>query len=77
MCDGELNVDPSIISVRSLVLPVAVQVIVAQMEVYEKTLKRAQRRLLRKAEWGEAVLPQTEVRKCLRRLRSFASVPDV
>lgn len=36
------------------------QVIVAQMEVYEKTLKRAQRRLLRKAEWGEAVLPQTE-----------------
>ncbi|XP_030601508.1 BRCA1-A complex subunit RAP80 isoform X4 [Archocentrus centrarchus] len=36
------------------------QVIVAQMEVYEKSLKRAQRCLLRKAEWGEAVLPQTE-----------------
>uniref|UniRef100_A0A3Q2VG17 Ubiquitin interaction motif containing 1 n=1 Tax=Haplochromis burtoni TaxID=8153 RepID=A0A3Q2VG17_HAPBU len=36
------------------------QVIVAQMEVYEKTLNRAQRRLLRKAAWGEAVLPQTE-----------------
>lgn len=71
------NVDPSIISVCSLVLPVAVQVIVAQMEVYEKTLKRAQRRLLRKAEWGEAVLPQTEVQRCLRRLRLFASVPDV
>lgn len=71
------NVDPSIISMCSLVLPVAAQVIVAQMEVYEKTLKRAQRRLLRKAEWGEAVLPQTEVQKCLRRLRLFASVPDV
>ncbi|XP_072231714.1 uncharacterized protein [Leuresthes tenuis] len=38
------------------------QVIVAQMEVYEKSLKEAQRRLLRKAEWGEAVLPQPE--KC-------------
>lgn len=38
-----------------------VQVIVAQMEVYEKSLKQAQRGLLRKAEWGEAVLPQTEV----------------
>lgn len=31
------------------------------MEVYEKSLKQAQRRLLRKAEWGEAVVPQPEV----------------
>ncbi|XP_044226418.1 BRCA1-A complex subunit RAP80 isoform X1 [Thunnus albacares] len=36
------------------------QVILAQMEVYEKSLKRAQRCLLRKAEWGEAVLPEPE-----------------
>ncbi|KAM7374046.1 hypothetical protein PAMP_006723 [Pampus punctatissimus] len=36
------------------------QVILAQMEVYEKSLKRAQRSLLRKAEWGEAILPQPE-----------------
>ncbi|KAI3373906.1 hypothetical protein L3Q82_022473 [Scortum barcoo] len=37
------------------------QVILAQMEVYEKSLKQAQRCLLRKAEWGEAILPQPEV----------------
>ena len=37
------------------------QVIMAQMEVYEKSLKQAQRFLLRKAEWGGAVLPQPEV----------------
>ena len=42
------------------------QVIVAQMEVYEKSLKEAQRRLLRKAEWGEAVLPQPEVGSSLQ-----------
>nr|XP_020516211.1 BRCA1-A complex subunit RAP80 isoform X1 [Labrus bergylta]XP_020516213.1 BRCA1-A complex subunit RAP80 isoform X1 [Labrus bergylta]XP_020516214.1 BRCA1-A complex subunit RAP80 isoform X1 [Labrus bergylta]XP_020516215.1 BRCA1-A complex subunit RAP80 isoform X1 [Labrus bergylta]XP_020516217.1 BRCA1-A complex subunit RAP80 isoform X1 [Labrus bergylta] len=36
------------------------QVILAQMEVYEKSLKQAQRCLLRKVEWGEAVLPQVE-----------------
>ncbi|XP_039632725.1 BRCA1-A complex subunit RAP80 [Perca fluviatilis] len=36
------------------------QVILAQMEVYEKSLKQAQRCLLRKAEWGEAILPQPE-----------------
>ncbi|XP_044077120.1 BRCA1-A complex subunit RAP80 isoform X2 [Siniperca chuatsi] len=36
------------------------QVILAQMEVYEKSLKRAQRCLLRKAKWGEAVLPEPE-----------------
>ncbi|XP_047463905.1 BRCA1-A complex subunit RAP80 isoform X2 [Mugil cephalus] len=36
------------------------QVILAQMEVYKKSLKQAQRCLLRKAEWGEAVLPQPE-----------------
>ncbi|XP_032367531.1 neurofilament heavy polypeptide [Etheostoma spectabile] len=36
------------------------QVILAQMEVYEKSLKQAQRGLLRKAEWGDAVLPQPE-----------------
>ncbi|XP_035522432.1 BRCA1-A complex subunit RAP80 isoform X2 [Morone saxatilis] len=38
------------------------QVILAQMEVYEKSLKQAQRCLLRKAEWGEGILPQPE--KC-------------
>eukprot|EP00064_Thunnus_orientalis_P017051 superscaffoldBa00003521_g17126 len=37
------------------------QVILAQMEVYEKSLKQAQRCLLRKAEWGEAVLPEPEI----------------
>ena len=37
------------------------QVILAQMEVYEKSLKQAQRRLLRKAEWGDAILPEPEV----------------
>lgn len=37
------------------------QVIEAQMEVYEKSLKEARRCLLRKAEWGEAILPQPEV----------------
>ncbi|XP_037544140.1 uncharacterized protein uimc1 [Nematolebias whitei] len=36
------------------------QVILAQMEVYQTSLKRAQRCLLRKAEWGEAVLPEPE-----------------
>ncbi|XP_049897089.1 BRCA1-A complex subunit RAP80 [Epinephelus moara] len=36
------------------------QVILAQMEVYEKSLKQAQRCLLRKAEWGEAIMPQPE-----------------
>ncbi|TNN56189.1 BRCA1-A complex subunit RAP80 [Liparis tanakae] len=36
------------------------QVILGHMEVYEKSLKQAQRGLLRKAEWGEAVLPQPE-----------------
>ncbi|XP_036974949.1 uncharacterized protein uimc1 isoform X1 [Acanthopagrus latus] len=36
------------------------KVILAQMDVYEKSLKQAQRCLLRKAEWGEAILPQPE-----------------
>ncbi|KAL6098400.1 uimc1 [Pungitius sinensis] len=36
------------------------QVILSHMEAYEKSLKQAQRCLLRKAEWGEAVLPQPE-----------------
>ncbi|XP_047199566.1 BRCA1-A complex subunit RAP80 isoform X2 [Hippoglossus stenolepis] len=36
------------------------QVILAQMDVYDKSLKQAQRRLLRKAPWGDAVLPQPE-----------------
>uniref|UniRef100_UPI0037E840C5 BRCA1-A complex subunit RAP80 n=1 Tax=Semicossyphus pulcher TaxID=241346 RepID=UPI0037E840C5 len=36
------------------------QVILAQMDVYEKSLKQAQRCLLRKAEWGGPVLPQLE-----------------
>ncbi|XP_066572526.1 BRCA1-A complex subunit RAP80 isoform X3 [Amia ocellicauda] len=33
------------------------QVILSQLEVYEKSLKEAQRGLLRKAEWGDPVLP--------------------
>ncbi|XP_016521838.1 uncharacterized protein uimc1 isoform X1 [Poecilia formosa] len=36
------------------------KVIVAQMEVYEKSLKEAQRGLLRKAEWGEAIQPEPQ-----------------
>ncbi|XP_049598704.1 BRCA1-A complex subunit RAP80 isoform X1 [Syngnathus scovelli] len=36
------------------------QVIVAQMEVYEKSLKEAQRGLLRKAQWGAPILPQSD-----------------
>ncbi|XP_061904825.1 BRCA1-A complex subunit RAP80 [Entelurus aequoreus] len=36
------------------------QVILAQMEVYEKSLKEAQRSLLRKAEWGDGIVPQPE-----------------
>ncbi|XP_023818684.1 BRCA1-A complex subunit RAP80 isoform X1 [Oryzias latipes] len=36
------------------------QVIEAQMEVYEKSLKQAQRRLPRKAEWAEPILPEPE-----------------
>ncbi|XP_060942271.1 BRCA1-A complex subunit RAP80 [Limanda limanda] len=36
------------------------QVILAQMDVYNTSLKRAQRRLLRKAPWGGAILPQPE-----------------
>ncbi|XP_061596526.1 BRCA1-A complex subunit RAP80 isoform X2 [Cololabis saira] len=38
------------------------KVIEAQMEVYEKSLKEAQRLCLPKVEWGEAILPQPE--KC-------------
>lgn len=37
------------------------KVIVAQMEVYEKSLKEAQRGLLRKAEWGEAIQSEPQV----------------
>ncbi|XP_077052878.1 uncharacterized protein uimc1 isoform X3 [Siphateles boraxobius] len=33
------------------------RVIMCQMEVYEKSLKEAQRKLLRKADWGQPVLP--------------------
>ncbi|XP_036071079.1 BRCA1-A complex subunit RAP80 isoform X1 [Oryzias melastigma] len=36
------------------------QVIEAQMEVYQKSVKQAQRRLLRKAPWGEPILPEPE-----------------
>ncbi|KAM6907193.1 uncharacterized protein uimc1 [Xenentodon cancila] len=36
------------------------KVIEAQMEVYEKSLKEAQRRLLKKVDWGDAILPQPE-----------------
>ncbi|XP_030010559.1 BRCA1-A complex subunit RAP80 isoform X2 [Sphaeramia orbicularis] len=36
------------------------KVILAQMEVYEKSVKQAQRCLMKKAEWGEPILPQPE-----------------
>ncbi|XP_029376049.1 uncharacterized protein uimc1 isoform X2 [Echeneis naucrates] len=36
------------------------QVILTQMQVYDRSLKEAQRRLLRKAQWGEPILPQPE-----------------
>lgn len=49
------------VCIHNEVFMLPAQVIVAQMEEYEKSLKRAQRCLLRKAEWGEAILPQTEV----------------
>ncbi|XP_047235599.1 uncharacterized protein uimc1 isoform X2 [Girardinichthys multiradiatus] len=45
---------------RSLDPDTYTQVIMAQMEVYEKSLKQAQRGLLRKAEWGEAIQPQPQ-----------------
>ncbi|MEQ2287531.1 hypothetical protein AMECASPLE_013554 [Ameca splendens] len=45
---------------RSLDPDIYTQVIMAQMEVYEKSLKQAQRGLLRKAEWGEAIQPQPQ-----------------
>ncbi|KAG7257523.1 hypothetical protein CRUP_020604 [Coryphaenoides rupestris] len=37
------------------------QAILAQMEVYEKSLKHAQRSLLKKAQWGDGIIPKTEV----------------
>ncbi|XP_051961009.1 BRCA1-A complex subunit RAP80-like isoform X3 [Xyrauchen texanus] len=39
-------------------------VIMCQLEVYEKTLKEAQRELLRKAEWSPPVLPGSSERPC-------------
>ncbi|XP_043077306.1 BRCA1-A complex subunit RAP80 isoform X2 [Puntigrus tetrazona] len=36
------------------------RVIMCQMEVYEKSLKEAQRKMLHKAEWGQPVLPGSE-----------------
>ncbi|KAJ3588683.1 hypothetical protein NHX12_009537 [Muraenolepis orangiensis] len=36
------------------------QVILAQMEVYEKSLKHAQRSLLNKVQWGKGITPQSE-----------------
>ncbi|CAM4671264.1 unnamed protein product [Leuciscus chuanchicus] len=38
------------------------RVIMCQMEVYEKSLKEAQRKLLRKADWGQPVLPGSSER---------------
>ncbi|KAI1903571.1 hypothetical protein AGOR_G00028550 [Albula goreensis] len=43
------------------------QVILTQLEVYEKSLKEARRGLLRKAEWGEPVLPGPPKRPFSRR----------
>lgn len=37
------------------------QVILTKLDVYEKSLKEAQRSLLTKATWGEPILPQPEV----------------
>lgn len=48
----------SLHSMKNLLL--LYQVIVAQMEVFEKSLKEAQRNLLRKAEWAEGIEPQPE-----------------
>ncbi|XP_041749912.2 BRCA1-A complex subunit RAP80 isoform X1 [Coregonus clupeaformis] len=45
------------------------QVILSQLEVYEKSLKEAQRGLLRKAGWGEPVLPGPPERPFSRRGR--------
>ncbi|KAJ8385408.1 hypothetical protein AAFF_G00189340 [Aldrovandia affinis] len=45
------------------------QVILTQLEVYEKSLKEAQRGLLRKVEWGEPVLPGPPKRPLARRTR--------
>ncbi|XP_067280788.1 BRCA1-A complex subunit RAP80 isoform X2 [Pseudorasbora parva] len=36
------------------------RVIMCQMEVYEKSLKEAQRRLLRKVDWGQPVVPGSD-----------------
>ncbi|XP_048021155.1 BRCA1-A complex subunit RAP80 isoform X5 [Megalobrama amblycephala] len=38
------------------------RVIMCQMEVYEKSLKEAQRELLRKADWGQPVFPRSSER---------------
>ncbi|KTF83657.1 hypothetical protein cypCar_00024893 [Cyprinus carpio] len=38
------------------------RVILCQMEVYEKSLKEAQRELLRKADWGQPVIPGSSER---------------
>ncbi|MBN3320600.1 UIMC1 protein, partial [Atractosteus spatula] len=46
------------------------QVILTQMDVYQRSLKAAQRGLLRKAEWGDPVLPApTEEPPCKKRRR--------
>ncbi|XP_051733108.1 BRCA1-A complex subunit RAP80 isoform X4 [Ctenopharyngodon idella] len=39
------------------------RVIMCQMEVYEKSLKEAQRELLRKADWGQPVCPRSSERQ--------------
>ncbi|XP_055035222.2 uncharacterized protein uimc1 [Misgurnus anguillicaudatus] len=46
------------------------RVIMCQLEVYEKSLKEAQRELLRKVEWGQPVVPDSPKRPfSLRRLK--------
>ncbi|XP_048853618.1 BRCA1-A complex subunit RAP80 isoform X2 [Brienomyrus brachyistius] len=45
------------------------QVILSQLEVYEKSLKEARRTLLRKAEWGDPLLPASPERRLRRRGR--------
>ncbi|CAL8265584.1 unnamed protein product [Merluccius merluccius] len=51
------------------------QVILAQMEVYEKSLKHAQRSLLKKAEWGEGITPKTETQPDSPSLLQIQSLP--
>ena len=58
------------------VLLLVLQVILAQMEVYEKSLKNAQRGLLRKAEWGAGITPTPEVTHWLPEVGHLATTSN-